>query len=112
MKKSILICCFSFFCLFSLSLGTAFFCLQPPAQKIIDYSVTAEFFLKKSEDETLQKLAALYLVEQAEIYALKAQDLNPYYGTVDKIIERVEKRKADLTRGMDTAFLPHKNLIP
>lgn len=112
MKKSVLIFFLIFFCLSSLSIGTAFFCLKSPTQKIIDYAVTAQLFLQKSEDTNLQKSAAFYLVEQAEIYALKAQALNPYHISTDKMIERVEKRKIDLLHGTDTAFLPHKNLIP
>ncbi len=112
MKKSVLTLFLSFFCLFSLSTGMAFFCLQSPAQKMTDYSLTAEAFLDKSEDAMLQKSAAFYLVEQAEKYAFKARRLNPYHQSSNIMIERIAQRKADLLRGTDTAFLPHKKLIP
>jgi len=111
MNKSVLTLFLSFLCLFSLSIGTAFFCMQSPEEKGRDYRMTAKAFLVEAENPALQKSATLYLLDEAAFYFNQARLLNPYSPEWGVQLQSVEQQKSNLTRDTNTAFLPQKQLI-
>lgn len=112
MNKAVQTLLLSFLCLFSLSVGTAFFCMQSPSVKGNEYRITAKAFLVEAENPVLQKSAALYLLEEAVFYFNQARLLNPYSSDLDAQLQTIEQQKSNLTRDTDTAFLPQKQIIP
>ncbi len=105
----LILSCLSLFCL---TMGLGLFLLKSPMEKIHLYTQSADYFLEKSDDPALTGQSALYLLGQAEILFLRAVTLNPYDLEKQTKIDLVTQRKKELTDDTNTAFLPHKELIP
>ena len=101
--------CLSLLCLV---IGLGLFLFKSPNEKIELYSKTAHHFFEKSDDVNLTKQSTLYLLQQSEHFFLLAYTLNPYDTKQQEKIDLIALRKKDLLDDVDTAFLPHKELVP
>lgn len=99
----------SFLCLV---LGLSLFVLQSPQHKIDVYTQTAHQLIEKADDSALIKSASLYLLEEAGAILRQATVFNPYDIQHETALDMIEERKDNLMRDTNTAFLPHKELIP
>lgn len=112
MLKLIPITILSFFSIACVMMGLALFMLQTPSQKAEAYKVAANKFIIQSDGPYILPSAALYLLDEAQISVERAASLSPYTQSESFELSVIADKKLMVKGETDTAFLPHKTLLP